>query len=82
MPKRLFKDGRGRTNKITSVLILDDGSFPQGYPEMVIIKGNRLAGRFYTYEDTDGSGSITDGSGRKLQRRVYKWNGQYYSRIR
>jgi hypothetical protein len=80
VPKRLFKEGKGLTNKITSVLILDDGTFPQGFAEMEIIKGNRLTGRFYTYEDAGEGGSITDASGRKLQRRVYVWNGQYYTK--
>lgn len=82
IPKRLFRDGKGLSNRITSVLILDDGTFPQRFAEMRIIKGNRLAERFYTYEDGGERGIITDGSGRKLQRRVYVWNGQYYIRRR
>src|SRR3712207_8953250 len=38
VPKRLFKDGARLTNKLTSVLILDDGSFPKAYAEMRVIK--------------------------------------------
>jgi hypothetical protein len=82
VPFRLLKDGRRLTNKITSVLILDDGHFPEAYREMQIVKGNRLADRFYTYEDTGGTGSITDASGRKLQRTTYRWNGQYYTKVK
>jgi hypothetical protein len=80
LPKKLFKDGRALTNKMTSVLILDDGTFPQAYAEMRIIKGNRLADRFYTYSDTGGRGTVTDASGRRLRRITYRWNGQYYVR--
>lgn len=82
VPMRLFKDGKGLTNRITSVLILDDGTFPQRFAEMRIIKGNRLAQRFYTYEDGGERGQLTDSSGRRLQRRVYAWRGRYYSKIR
>ena len=82
VPKRLFKDGKRLTSKMTSVLILDDGTFPQGYTEMQIVKGNRLARRFYTYQDVRERGRFTDASGRKLQRLTYKWNGKYYSRVR
>lgn len=80
VPRRLFKDGRLLTNKMTSVLILDDGTFPQGFAEMQIIKGGRLASRFYTYEDAGDRGTITDSSGRKLRRGVYVWNGQHFIR--
>jgi hypothetical protein len=79
MPKRLFRDGQRLTNRLTSVLILYDGTFPEAQAEMKIIKGKRLARRFYTYEDRGGRGSLRDASGRSLQRRVYIWNGQYYS---
>jgi hypothetical protein len=79
VPKRLFKDGAGLTNKLTSVLILDDGSFPQAYAEMRIIKSGKLAGTFYTYRDTGGRGTISDASGRSLQRITYRWNGRYNS---
>jgi hypothetical protein len=79
VPKRIFKEGKNLTNKITSVLILDDGTFPGGYEEMLIVKGNRLAGRFYTYKDTYGSGGLKDASGRSLRRIVHRWNGQYYT---
>lgn len=82
IPKRLFKEGERLTNRITSVLILDDGTFPQGFAEMQIIKGNRLARRFYTYADAGDGGTLTDSSGRRLQRRVYAWNGRYYTRRR
>lgn len=79
-PARIFKVGKGLTNKITSVLILDDGTFPEEFAEMQIIKGNRLAQRFYTYKDAVGQGSLKDSSGRSLRRSVYVWNGQYYAR--
>ncbi|HKS26926.1 MAG TPA: hypothetical protein VJS44_03865 [Pyrinomonadaceae bacterium] len=77
-PARIFKDGKRLTSEITSVLILDDGTFPKGFEEMRIIKGGTLARRFYAYEDTGGQGGITDASGRSLRRRVYVWNGRYY----
>ncbi|HEX8749290.1 MAG TPA: hypothetical protein VF717_19095 [Pyrinomonadaceae bacterium] len=80
VPAKIFKSGKGLTNRITSVLILDDGTFPEEFAEMRIIKGSRLAERFYTYEDAGGEGSIKDSSGRSLRRRVYTWNGQYYTR--
>jgi hypothetical protein len=79
VPKRLFKEAAGLTNKVTSVLILDDGSFPKAYAEMRIFEGGKLARRFYTYRDTDGRGTITDASGRSLQRITYRWNGRFYS---
>lgn len=82
VPFRLLKDGRGRTNKITSVLILDDGSFPEAYREMQVIEGHRLAATFYTYEDAGERGRITDASGRKLQRTTYRWNGQFYMKVK
>lgn len=78
-PARIFKEGAGLSNKITSVLILDDGTFPEELAEMRIIKGNRLARRFYAYEDAAGEGGLKDASGRSLRRRVYVWNGQYYA---
>jgi hypothetical protein len=77
--KKIFKDGKSLSNKITSVLILDDGTFPQAYAEMRIVEGGRLADRFYTYSDTGGRGIITDASGRKLRRITYRWNGRYYN---
>jgi hypothetical protein len=80
LPARIFKDGKGLTNRITSVLILDDGTFPEELAEMRVIKGSRLAQRFYTYEDTGGEGSIKDASGRSLRRRVYTWNGRFYAK--
>lgn len=82
VPKRIFLSGGRLTNKMTSVLILDDGTFPKRYREMEIIKGGRLARRFYAYEDVGEGGSLTDASGRKLRRTVYAWNGQYYTRGR
>jgi hypothetical protein len=82
VPERIFKEGKRLTNRMTSVLILDDGTFPGGYAEMVIVKGNRLAASFYRYEDAGDDGQITDAGGRKLRRSVYKWNGKYYTRAR
>jgi hypothetical protein len=82
VPKRIFKVGKRLTHRITSAMLLDDGDLPRGYTEMEIIKGNRLADTFNTYEVGDGTGVINAASGLGLLRRVYKWNGRYYSRIR
>jgi hypothetical protein len=79
VPKRIFKEGKGLTNKISSVMILDDGTFPKGFAEMEVVKDDRLAGQFYTYEDTYGSGRLKDASGRSLRRIVHTWNGRYYT---
>jgi hypothetical protein len=80
VPKRIFKDDKALTNKLTSVLILDDGTFPHAYREMQVIKGGSLARRFYTYEDTAGRSRLKDASGRSLRRITYVWNGRYYAR--
>lgn len=83
IPRRLFKEGKRLTNSITSAMILGgEEKLPRSEAEMEIIKGNKLAGSFNTYEVGDGPGRITDSSGSRLQRRVYKWNGKYYSRIK
>ncbi|HEX8177689.1 MAG TPA: hypothetical protein VF543_21550 [Pyrinomonadaceae bacterium] len=79
VPAPLFREGERLTSRITSVLILDDGTFPEELAERRIIKANRLAQRFYTYEDAAGRGGIKDASGRSLRRRVYVWNGRYYA---
>lgn len=81
VPKRLFKEGKTFTNQMTSAMILDDGTIHRRFPEMEVVKGNRLAARFNVYEDSDAPGSVTF-AGRSVQRRVYRWNGQYYSRIK
>jgi hypothetical protein len=82
VPKRIFKVGKRLTNRITSAMLLDDGNLPRGYTEMEIIKGNRLADSFNIYEVGEGTGVINAGNGPGLRRRVYKWNGQYYSRLK
>jgi hypothetical protein len=83
VPKRLFKEGKRLTNKITSAMIPGGGEMlPQSEAEMEIIKGNKLANSFNTYGVGNGPGGITDASGSRLQRRVYKWNGQFYSRLK
>lgn len=83
VPKRLFKEGKRLTNKITSAMIMgSEEALPQGEAEMEIIKGNKLASSFNTYAVGSGPGGITDASGSRLERRVYKWNGQFYSRLK
>ena len=81
-PKRLFKEGRRLTSTMTSAMILDDSNIQGGSNEMEIIKANRLARTFVTYSAGNGPGAITDANGSKFQRRVYRWNGRYYSRIK
>jgi hypothetical protein len=83
VPKNLFREGRRLTNKITSALImsdLGDSSSSQSNGEMKIVGGNRLAKTFNIYRD-DPKGEIDDG-GRTLRRVAYRWNGQFYLKVR
>lgn len=82
VPKRIFEEYGGLTNKITSVLILDDGTLPERYKEMRVIEGTGLARRFYAYEETadDERSDFKDATGRTLRRITYRWNGRYYTR--
>lgn len=80
VPKKIFQEYGGLTNKITSALVLDDGTLPALYKEVRVIEGTRLAARFYAYEETadDETGDFKDPSGRNLRRITYRWNGRYY----
>ncbi len=48
--------------------------------EMKIVSGNRLARTFNIYRD-DPNGKIDD-NGRTLRRVIYRWNGQFYLKVR
>lgn len=83
VPKNLFREGRRLTNKITSALIMSDigdSSSSHSNAEMKIVSGNRLAKTFNIYRD-DLNGAIDD-NGRTLGRVVYRWNGQFYLKVR
>lgn len=84
VPKKLFAEYGGLTNKITSALILDDGTLPARYKEMRVIEGTRLAQRFYAYEEAaeDEAADFKDPSGRTLRRITYRWNGRYYTKVK
>lgn len=83
-PRMLFEGEGGLTNKLTSALILDDGTLPPKYKEMRVIEGRSLARAFYAYEDSAGdeAADFTDASGRALRRITYRWNGRYYTKVK
>ena len=83
LPKNLFKEGRRLTNKITSALImsdLGDSNSSHNNAGMEIVRGQRLAKTFNIYRD-DPDGRIDD-DGRTLKRVAYRWNGQFYLKVR
>jgi hypothetical protein len=50
---------------------------PKSAEELKVIRGNRLAPAFSTYGD-DPDGKIS-ADGRTFSRKVYRWNGRFYS---
>ncbi len=83
VPKNLFREGRRLTNKITSAMVmsdLGDSSSPHNNAEMEIVRENRLAKTFNIYQD-DPDGKIDD-NGRTLRRVAYRWDGQFYLKVR
>lgn len=75
VPRNLFKAGRVLTNKITSAALLsepDDSRYPS---ELKIIDEKKLAPAFSAYVE---KGDTNDEDGRRVSRRIYRWNGRYY----
>jgi|SRR5689334_20657063 len=70
-PKNLFKGDHGPTNEITSALPFNSVSAP-----LKIVRDQTLARSFSIYVD-DPNGKIDD-DGRKLSRRILRWNGRVY----
>jgi hypothetical protein len=80
-PKRLFKDGKTFTNEIASAMLLSVTSdLPKSVEELKVIRGNRFAPAFSVYHD-DPDGKISADGG-TFSRTIYRWNGQFYSRVR
>jgi hypothetical protein len=83
VPKNLFRDGKKLSNKIYSAMLFGkpaDLGLPKNAGELDVIRGNRLAYTFSSYED-DEHGQIDD-NGRRLRRVLYRWNGRYYATAR
>ena len=77
-PKRLFKNGKTLMNEISSAMLFNVTSdLPKSAEELKVIRGNRLAPAFSTYGD-DPDGKIS-ADGRTFSRKVYRWNGRFYS---
>lgn len=62
VPKKLFHETGGSTNKISSPLLLSAAE------PLKIVRGNTLAPNFFIYRD----------NGSKLSRKVLRWNGNVY----
>ena len=62
VPKKLFHETGGSTNKISSALSLSAAE------PLKIVRGNTLAANFFIYRD----------NGSKLSRKVLRWNGNVY----
>ena len=73
LPENLFKGDHGPTNEISSALLLNDNS---ASPPLKIVRGQALAPSFSIYVD-DENGKIDD-NGRKLSRKILRWNGKVY----
>lgn len=74
LPKKLFKGEHGPTNEITSAMLFGDSGGAAS--PLRIIRGPSFAPSFSIYED-DEHGKIDD-NGRKLARRILRWNGKMY----
>ena len=73
VPKNLFKGEHGPTNEITSAMLFNERF---GYGPLRVLVGHSLAPTFTIYED-DENGKVDD-NGRKLSRRLLRWNGKMY----
>lgn len=62
VPKKLFHEAGGSTNKISSPLLLSAAE------PLKIVRGNTLAPNFFIYRD----------NGSKLSRKLLRWNGNVY----
>ena len=78
VPKMLFKDNGKLTNRIYSSMILgepEEYGLPPKSQALQIIKNQRLADRFYVFED---SFETLESGNHKLLRVLFKWNGKFY----
>ena len=73
IPKNIFKGDHGPTNEISSAMLL---TISGAIEPLKIVRGHALAPRFSIYID-DENGKIDDG-GRKLTRKILRWNGKMY----
>lgn len=81
-PFNIFRDHGKPTNEVTSVMLfgeMKDYGLPQSASPLYIVRGHRIAASFSLYDD--GSGSIDD-NGRMVGRKIYRWNGRFYSPAR
>jgi hypothetical protein len=74
VPRNLFKGEHGPTNEITSAMLFGDSG--GSATPLRIVRGPSLAPSFSIYED-DPDGKIDD-NGRKLVRKILRWNGKIY----
>ncbi len=74
VPKNMFKGEHGPTNEITSAMLF--GEVRGAIAPLNIIRGQSLAPSFSIYEEDPG-GKLDD-NGRKLARRILRWNGKMY----
>jgi hypothetical protein len=73
VPRNLFGGDHGPTNEISSAMLFD--ASPATTP-LKIIRSHSLAPSFIIYVDSE-TGKIDD-NGRKLSRRILRWNGKSY----
>ena len=73
IPKKLFRGDHGPTNEVSSAMLFN--ATPATTP-LKIIRGQSLAPSFIIYDDNE-NGRIDD-NGRKLSRRILRWNGKEY----
>ena len=73
VPKNLFNGDHGRTNQISSAMLLSD---TRASEPLKVIQGKSFARSFTIYVD-DPNGKIDD-NGRTLSRKVLRWNGRVY----
>ena len=73
VPKNLFRDEHGPTNQIWSAMLFNATA---ATTPLKIIRGHSLAPTFIIYIDSE-AGKIDD-NGRKLSRKILRWNGKTY----
>jgi hypothetical protein len=73
VPKNLFRGDHGPTNEISSAMLFN--ATPAITP-LKIIRGQSLAPSFIIYVDSE-NGAVDD-NGRKLSRKILRWNGKGY----
>lgn len=80
IPKKLFQSDDGPTNQITSALLMsdpEDFDLPAEAVALKVIDNHKLASSFSIYDEVFEGGAIDD-NGRKLNRKVLKWDGKIY----